>query len=545
MDRNHRQESKAIRVEHVQVPLEDGLPDLKKAAAAALNISSNEIRTVKIVRRSLDARRKNRIHFVYTLDVELPEQILRRINVKNAAVVSRTELPVETLKPGSQNLWDRPVIVGAGPSGLFAALTLTQAGYRPVLIDRGKKVEDRTRDVERFWHQGSLCQESNVAFGEGGAGTFSDGKLTTRIKNHRVQVVLDELIKAGAPAEIRYEQKPHLGTDQLKRILVSIRQYLLDHGCDIRYSAKMTGLHHQDGAVRSIEVNGCDQIPSQVLLLCTGHSARDTYRMLFESGVPMEPKAFSVGLRVEHPQEMIDRIQYGQMAGHPLLPPAEYQLADRSRSGRGVYTFCMCPGGFVVGASTEADHLVVNGMSLSARGGKNANAAVVCTVDHRDLNSRHPLAGIEFQREWEQAAYSRGGGGFRAPAQNLKGFMQEGSSRSIQTTLVEPSYRPGVEPASLSQCLPVQVVGALQEGIQLFDRKMRGFAHPDAILTGIETRTSAPLRIPRNQQRVSIGLEGIYPVGEGAGYAGGIMSAAVDGIETAEAVIGRYARPKN
>ncbi len=532
-----------IRVENVKVPLAKESTDLHTIAAAALGIPPGAVKKVTIIRKSLDARRKSNIHFLYTLDVETDAAIQK---IQGKGVVgseSRDSLQI-ALESGSETLYHRPVVVGAGPAGLFAAFVLAKHGYAPLIIERGKAVEERIADIRSFWQDASLAPDSNVAFGEGGAGTFSDGKLMTRIKNPRIGDVLAELVQAGAPNEILYHYRPHIGTDVLQRILVSLREKLIGMGCQFRFSTKLTGIQVDCGRLKGITVNDGNEIPCNALLLCIGHSARDTYQMLFDAGIAMENKPFAVGFRIEHLQDMIDRIQYGKMAGHPHLPPAEYQLTAKSSDGRGIYSFCMCPGGAVIGAASGPGEVVVNGMSGSRRSGLNANAAIVCTVDHRDLDSANPMAGIRMQKLWEERAFREGGGDFRAPVQNVADFLAGTQERRIRTASVKPTYRPGTSPGLLDECFPAAIIRGLREGIVAMGQKMPGFNDANAILTGVETRTSAPVRILRKENRMAVHMDGIYPAGEGAGYAGGIISAAVDGMETAEALIKRYRKPE-
>jgi uncharacterized protein len=531
-----------IRIENLPVPLEKESADIQTIAAEAIGLPVEAIRKVIIVKKSLDARRKNNIHFLYTFDVQVDPSYgnVKGRNIRRAAL---EVIPAFLVRSGENELPHRPVVVGAGPSGLFAALMLAEHGYPPRIIERGKPVEERIIDVGAFWKEARLSLDSNVAFGEGGAGTFSDGKLMTRIKNPRISMVLETLLEAGAPQEIMYYYKPHIGTDLLRHILVRMRERLNEMGCEFSFGTKLTGLRIQEGRLKALEVNGDAEIPCSVALLCIGHSARDTYQMLHTTGITMETKPFAVGYRIEHPQEMINRIQYGKAAGHPRLPPAEYQLTAQSSDGRGVYSFCMCPGGAVIGAASGPAEVVVNGMSGSKRAGRNANAALVCMVDRRDMTESDPLAGIRMQKIWEENAYREGGGDFFAPVQNVGDFLDGKRVRRISTESVNPTYRPGVRPGLLEDCLPKAVVQGIREGIVAMGKKMPGFNDPNAVLTGVETRTSAPVRIVRSDRRISLGVDGIYPVGEGAGYAGGIVSAAVDGIETAEAVIRQYRKP--
>ena len=443
----------------------------------------------------------------------------------------------EKIIPGKEKMNSRPIIVGMGPAGMFAGLVLAKNGYRPLVIERGEKIEDRTKTVEQFWDTGKLNLESNVQFGEGGAGTFSDGKLTTRIKDKRCNFVLDTFLKYGAPEEIAYDGKPHIGTDNLKIVVKNIRNRIVELGGKILFNSKLQDLIIENRELKSLIVNG-DEIPCSNLILAIGHSSRDTYEMLFKRKVFMEPKAFAVGVRVEHLQHMIDVRQYGKFAGHPKLGHADYRLTYRDRNGRGVYSFCMCPGGKVVAAASEEGELVTNGMSYYSRNLDNANSAVVVTVGGDDFQGNSPLKGMEFQRHYEKLAYKLGGGGYTAPVQLIRDFLKEEVSTKLGK--VKPTYRPGYEFRDLKVCLPPEVVGGLQEGFTNFEKKIKGYAKGDGIITGIETRTSAPVRIPRRDNLESISVRGLYPCGEGAGYAGGIISAAVDGMKAAENIIEKY-----
>ncbi len=516
------------RIHDLRVPLAQDTDDLTPLVARHLSLPPREIAEIRIIRKSLDARRKPRIQFVYTLDVRrLGEPAFEPAPAWQPDPVS-----------GSIQLLHRPVVVGAGPAGLFAALYLAKGGFCPLLIDRGRKVEERIQQVNDFWQKGALDLESNACFGEGGAGTFSDGKLMTRIRNPHIPVMMDLLVAAGAPDEIRYLSHPHVGTDRLRGVLVNLRKQLLAWGGEVRYQTRLTGLSIREGKLKGIMVNQGEAIATETLVLAIGHSARDTYEMLLHSGVTMEAKSFAVGLRIEHLQEQIDEMQYGVSAGHPRLPPAEYQLAVHGT--RPVYTFCMCPGGAVIGTATEPDGLSVNGMSMHDRGSFVANSALVVAVEAKDLEGHHPLRGMDYQRTWEQKAFQLGGGGFYAPVQTVGDFLHGRSTTGISQMLIRPSYRPGVHETDLKACLPQPVADALITGIRQMDEKMNGFAHPAAWLTGVETRTSAPVRITRDASRQSVSVSGLFPVGEGAGYAGGIVSAAVDGMDTAAEISRRF-----
>lgn len=527
-----------LRVTGIKLSLDEDKSLLKSKLAKKLRVRESEIVAYRIFRESVDARKSDMIYFVYTVDVELRnEQSVWRKN-KGKDVTVTPPLAYEYVQPGSETLEHRPVVVGTGPAGLFAGLLLAQMGYRPLLLERGADVDTRTEVVRSFWQTGRLDPDCNVQFGEGGAGTFSDGKLTTLIKDKRCRKVIEELVLAGAPEEIAYSYKPHIGTDILKTVVKNIRRKILALGGEVRFNSKMTDIIVEDGKIKGLVINDREQLEAGVVVLATGHSARDTFAMLYRRGVAMTQKAFSIGVRVEHPQELIDRAQYKQFAGHKKLGPAEYKLAYHSPSGRSAYTFCMCPGGVVIAAASEEGGVVTNGMSEYARDGQNANSALLVGVRPGDYGSDHPLAGVEFQRKWERRAFELGGGDYRAPVQLVGDFLAGRPSTTFGP--VQPSYTRPVVLAELKNCLPGYVIDTLREAIIYFDGKLRGFAHPGAVLTGVETRSSSPVRVLRDEQcQASIG--GLYPAGEGPGYAGGIVSAAVDGIRVAECIAMKYA----
>lgn len=527
----------AIRINNISLGLEEEKEALKDKAAKRLRVSSRDLTALKILRESIDARKKDSIKFNYTVQVECEHEasVVRRANDKNILIEAKEF--EENFDLGNKPLNHRPIIVGMGPAGMFAGLLMAEKGFCPIIIERGEKVEERTRTVERFWNTGILNSESNVQFGEGGAGTFSDGKLTTRIKDARCDLVIQRFVEAGAPEEIIYSGKPHIGTDILKNVVKNIRDRIIKLGGEVRFSSKLEDIRSSGGKLKSIIVNG-EEIPCDVMIAAIGHSSRDTYTMLYSRGISMSAKPFAIGVRAEHLQNMIDVSQYGKFAGHPRLRAADYRLTYTTGSKRAVYTFCMCPGGVVVAAASEEGRLVTNGMSYYKRDGKNANSAVVVSVGPEDFGGSNPLSGMEFQRHYEKLAYETGGHGYYAPVQLLGDFMKESISTRIGA--IVPSYKPGYEFSRLNECLPGYVCNALKEGFLNFDRKIKGFAEGDVILTGIETRTSAPVRIERNEKLQSISLEGLYPSGEGAGYAGGIISAAVDGLKCAESIMKDY-----
>ena len=506
---------------------------LRREAARILGIGQEEIDSLSLVRQSIDARRKSEIHYVYTVDVStgLEKTLLGRTRNRH---VSFCQPKPYVFPKAARKSPLRPVVVGMGPAGLFSALYLARAGIPVLLLERGRAVEERSKDVEYFWRSGVLDPESNVQFGEGGAGTFSDGKLTTGTHDPRLTAVLDTLVEHGAPEDIRWSHRPHVGTDVLRRVVREIRSELLSLGCEIRFEHRLSSVVLCSGALRAIEVTGAgdrQRIACDTLILAPGHSARDTFEMLLQAGVPMEAKSFAVGVRLEHLQAQIGEAQYGD--AWRQLPPTDYKLACHLANGRSAFTFCVCPGGSVVAAASESGGLVTNGMSLRARDGRNINGGLLVGVAPGDFSGSHPLAGVAFQRHWEQAAFRLGGGGYVAPAQSVGSFMAGAAARL--SGAVEPSYRPGVCPAALENCLPDFVVETLRGALPLMGGKLRGFDRPEALLTGVETRSSSPVRLLRGDDLQSP-VRGIYPCGEGGGWAGGIMSAAADGIRVAEKV---------
>ena len=525
-----------LRLTQLKLPLDHDEAALRQAVLQRLSLAPADLLRLDIVRRGVDARKRSAIALVYSLDLQLRDEtaVLARCR-GDSQVGPAPDRRYHFVAAAPANLQTRPLVVGAGPCGLFAALVLAQMGFRPLLLERGKAVRERTRDTFAFWRGGTLAEESNVQFGEGGAGTFSDGKLHSQVRDpqHRGHKVLTELVAAGAPADILYVAKPHIGTFRLVTVVEHMRAAILALGGEIRFQSRVDDLAIEDGQVRGVVLADGERIAADHIVLALGHSARDSFEMLARRGVAMEAKPFSIGLRIEHPQSLIDKARYGKQAGHPLLGAADYKLVHHCRNGRSVYSFCMCPGGTVVAAASEAGGVVTNGMSQYSRSERNANSGIVVGVSPEDYPGG-PLAGIAFQRHWEARAYAAGGGSYAAPAQLVGDFLAGRPSSALGS--VQPSYRPGVHLTDLADCLPDYVVAALREALPAFARTLPGFAMADALLTGVETRTSSPLRIRRGADGQSVNVRGLYPAGEGAGYAGGILSAAIDGLEAAEAL---------
>ena len=521
-----------LRVGNLSLPLDYTAEDLPAIVAAKLRVQVKEILSVHLVRCSVDARDKADVHFVLTVDVRLRNEAACLKHLK-PGIASPT--PYEKSPPiPSVHFEKRPLVVGAGPAGLFCALTLAMAGAQPILIERGKQVEERTRDVQRLQTLSILDPESNVQFGEGGAGAFSDGKLTTGTKSPWQRFVLDTFVRCGAPEEILWLNKPHIGTDRLKGVVANIRREIIRLGGEVCFSTRLRRLEiHAGHVVGAYLSSDSDEtyLETDTVFLCVGHSARDTLTQLYRDGVRMIQKPFAMGVRIEHPQALIDQSQYGPAAGHPALGAADYKLNVHTPDGRGVYTFCMCPGGEVIASASQPGGVVTNGMSLHARKGTNANAALLVGVTTDDFHDDHPLAGFTLQRQIEKAAYLAGGGDYKAPAQTVRDFMAERETRAFGS--VTPSYRPGVIPADMRAVLPEFIIRDLRYALPRMNGMLNGFALPDAVLTGAETRSSSPVRLPREKDGRAVGLDGLYPCGEGAGYAGGIMSAATDGIQAA------------
>ncbi len=530
-----------IRIPQIKLHIHHTDVEVKKAIQKELRLQHDNF-TYSIKKRSIDARKKQELHFVYAIDVALPEKEEQRILSKSKGKILPAPKEDYTFVPsGTKAMKNRPVIIGAGPAGLFCAYFLAMHGYAPIVVERGESMEQRIKRVEEFWKDGKLNTESNVQFGEGGAGTFSDGKLNTMVKDPsgRIRKTLEIFAEHGASEEILYINKPHIGTDQLRHVIVSMRKQMIQWGAEFFFSSKVTDiLLNADNTIKGVKINDSTIIESEIVVAALGHSARDTFEMLSQKPLTMEHKAFAIGVRVEHPQEMIGRSQYGD--AYQELPAADYKLTHQCENGRGVYSFCMCPGGFVVNASSEEGRTVVNGMSNHDRSERNANSALIVTVTPEDFEAEGftgPLAGMQFQRKWEEAAYKEGNG--KIPIQ-LFGDLLSGQ-KSVTIGEIVPNTKGNYVPADLNKCLPGYVLNSLKEGIQAFDRKIPGFARKDTVLLGVETRTSSPVRIVRDEQFQS-DIRGFYPCGEGAGYAGGITSAAVDGIKVFEAITSVYSK---
>jgi uncharacterized protein len=537
-----------LRLNEIKLALDHSEDELAAAVAARLGVEHAQVLDISVFKRSYDARKKTDIKLIYQLDVELAadleQSLLARFADNNTVrpspdtgyhLVARADADF----PGADQ--QRPVVIGFGPCGILAALLLAQMGLKPIVLERGQEVRQRTRDTWGLWRERKLKTDSNVQFGEGGAGTFSDGKLYSQVKDprHLGRKVMTEFVKAGAPAEILSTSKPHIGTFKLVKMVENMRAEIIRLGGDIRFEQTVQALHRETDTQGNARVSGLtlasgDTLAASHVVLAVGHSARDTFQMLLDQGVYMEAKPFSIGFRIEHPQSVIDRARFGEQAGHPILGAADYKLVHHCANGRSVYSFCMCPGGTVVAATSEEGRVVTNGMSQYSRNERNANAAIVVGIEPEKDYPGHVLAGIELQRQLETRAYELGGGNYNAPAQLVGDFLQGRPSTQLGTVI--PSYQPGVTLGDLAAALPGFAVDAIREAIPAFDKKIRGFAMKDAVLTGVETRTSSPICIKRDRDFQSLNTRGLYPAGEGAGYAGGILSAGIDGIKVAEAL---------
>lgn len=533
-----------IRVQELRLPLEHEEPALKAALLKRLSLNDADLKSFTVFKRAADSRKKHDIQLVYIIDAEIADEasVLKRF-ADDPHVGETPDMTFRPAPPAPAAAWKRPAVIGFGPCGIFAALILAEAGYRPIVLERGKIVRERTVDTFKFWRQRVLNPASNVQFGEGGAGTFSDGKLYSQIRDpeHLGRKVLAEFVAAGAPEEILYVARPHIGTFRLVSMVENIRAKIEALGGEIRFEARVADIavSEKDGRKRieGVILESGEAIEASHVVMALGHSSRDTFEMLWKRGVFFEPKPLSIGVRIEHPQSIIDRARYGEFAGNKILGAADYRLSHHAKNGRAVYSFCMCPGGTVVAAASEEGRLVTNGMSQYSRKERNANSGLVVSLTPDDFPGDvrdYPLAGIEFQRHWEEKAYAAGGSGWRAPAQLVGDFLAHRPSTSMRTA--EPSYKPGVTPTDLSLCLPDWAIDAIREALPVFGRKIKGYDMDDAVMTGVETRTSSPVRMTRRDDHQSRSVDGLYPAGEGAGYAGGIYSAAIDGIRTAKAL---------
>ncbi len=535
-----------LRLTDLKLPLDHAPEALAQAVCLRLGLRADELRAVHVARRAWDARRRTDIHLVYSLDIEVADEAAVLLRTARDAALARTLGPTPDTRyrqvaraPASG--WRRPVVIGTGPCGIFAALILAEMGFRPIILDRGKVVRERTKDTWALWRRHVLTPESNVQFGEGGAGTFSDGKLYSGIRAPESvsRKVLTEFVQAGAPEEILFVAKPHIGTFRLVTMVESLRAKIIALGGEYRFGTRADDFVIETGRdgtrrMRGVVTQNGETIDTDHVVLAIGHSARDTFQVLHDRGVFIEAKPFSIGVRIEHPQSIIDRARFGDFAKHPILGAADYKLVHHGGDGRSVYSFCMCPGGTVVAAASEPGRVVTNGMSQYSRAERNANAGIVVGVTPERDYPGHPLAGIAFQRHWEERAFAAGGGDYSAPAQLVGDFLAGRASTSLGA--VTPSYKPGVTPTDLALCLPDFAVAAIREALPAFGKQIRGFDMADAVMTGVETRTSSPIRIRRDASCRSVNTLGLYPAGEGAGYAGGIYSAGVDGIRVAEAV---------
>ncbi|NIE80468.1 NAD(P)/FAD-dependent oxidoreductase [Asaia sp. As-1742] len=530
-----------IRLTELRLPLDHSDDALREAILQRLGVPSEALTAFTIARRGYDARKRGRIMLIYSVDCAVrDEDVVLAAHEDTVSVMPTPEISYKALSAEPGPL--RPVVIGAGPCGVMAALVLAQAGLKPIVIERGKIVRERTVDTFALWRRSELTPESNVQFGEGGAGTFSDGKLYSGVSDprHLGRKVMEEFVKAGAPEEILYVSKPHIGTFRLVSMVEHIRAEIERLGGEYRFGVRVDGLRTEGEPRRltGLVLSDGSTLDTDRAILAVGHSARDTFEMLRDAGVPMVPKPFSIGVRIEHPQSLIDCARFGDQGGHPLLGAADYKLVHHAKNGRAVYSFCMCPGGTVVAATSEPGQVVTNGMSQYSRAERNANAGIVVDVSPERDYPGDVLGGVAFQRHWERAAFVAGGGDYRAPAQRVEDFLANRPSTHLGE--VVPSYKPGVTPTDLSLCLPDFAVEAIREALPAFERKLKGFSMGDAVLTGVETRTSSPIRMPRDETGQSLGLVGLFPAGEGAGYAGGILSAGIDGIRAAEWVIGDH-----
>lgn len=536
-----------LRINEIKLPLDHSESELPEAIAAKLAVSSADLLDFSVFKRSYDARKKGNIQLIYQIDVTLSEALeARTLEAKLNGVRVSPDTSYHFVGHAADNFpqaeQQRPIVIGFGPCGILAALLLAQMGLKPIVLERGQDVRQRTKDTWGLWRKRELNTESNVQYGEGGAGTFSDGKLYSQVKDKRFlgRKVMSEFVKSGAPDEIMYVSKPHIGTFKLVKMVENMRAEIINLGGEIRFGEKVETIHREvidgsdQGQVTGVTLATGETLHSRHIVLAIGHSARDTFQMLLDQGVYIEPKPFSIGYRIEHPQSVIDKARFGQQAGHPILGAADYKLVHHCKNGRSVYSFCMCPGGTVVAATSEEGSVVTNGMSQYSRNERNANSAIVVGIDPEKDYPEHVLAGVDLQRKLEKLAYKLGGENYTAPAQLVGDFLSNTPSTELKG--VEPSYKPGISLGDLSLALPDFAVEAIREAIPAFDKQIKGFAMKDAMLTGVETRTSSPICIKRGRDFNSLNTKGLYPAGEGAGYAGGILSAGIDGIKVVEAL---------
>lgn len=538
-----------IKITQLKLSLKHTEEDLKKAVCKALRVKETQIQSIRLLKKSIDARKKNDIKYIYAVDVALnidrkAEQMLVK-KAKNQNITISDTVFYSFMPTGTKTMKERPVVIGTGPAGLFCAYMLAKNGYRPIVVERGESVDERVQTVERFWTENKLNKESNVQFGEGGAGTFSDGKLNTLVKDEfgRGKKVLEIFVEHGAPEEIEYLNKPHIGTDQLRGIVKGMREEIIAMGGEVRFSTKVTDFIIEENELKAVELNHSELLPCELAIVAIGHSARDTFEMIYKRGLDISQKSFAIGVRAEHEQKLISQAMYGD--SYEMLPTADYKVTHKASNGRGVYSFCMCPGGFVVNSSSEEGHLVVNGMSNYHRDERNANSAIIVTVTPADFandaelvskfGAKYPLLGMEYQRKWEKKAFEEGES--FVPVQRFGDLLRKQKSGKIGK--IRPNLKGEYRFADLNNCLPEEVIETIIEGMQAFDRRIPGFADEDVILEGVETRTSSPIRIHRNEEFVA-NIAGMYPCGEGAGYAGGITSAAIDGIKVYEAIAKQY-----
>lgn len=511
------------------------ISNLKRLLLYTFQIKESDILQLELYKKAVDARKKEHIHFVYSIDLSLKDESkIRKLNdprISETPIIQPLNIP-----SGQEILSKRPVIIGFGPSGIFSALLLAKKGYRPIVLERGNDVDHRHEAMNEFYRSGMFKEEASILFGEGGAGTYSDGKLTTLVNDLRSRFVLEELVNHGAPKEILYINKPHVGTDLLRGIIKNIRKTIIALGGEVRFNSCVTDIIVENQELKGVIVNHKDKIMTEACLLGIGHSARDTFKMLYDNKIIMTPKPFAIGVRIEHPQQLINEAQYGQYANHPALGAADYKLSFHDDQ-RSAYTFCMCPGGYVVCATSEEGGVVTNGMSENKRDSQNANSALLVNVSPADFPTDHPLAGIEYQRHFEQLAYKLAGSNYHAPAQKVGDFLKNRLTQNVGKVI--PTYKPGVTWVKMTDIFPAYITDTLKKALLDFDRKLKGFASDDAIMTGVETRSSSPVRITRDEIHQA-NIRGLYPMGEGAGYAGGIMSAAMDGMKTAEQIIMKY-----